>query len=74
MIVRFLRANEETQRESEPRDDAWKKKGGKANNNVPMTTNASAWLKLNAEKQHTQVIKDWATAAIGAPLHVVSTT
>jgi DNA invertase Pin-like site-specific DNA recombinase len=58
MVVRFMRANEESQRKSERLADAWKKKRDKANNNVPMTSMAPAWLKLSPDKQRYVVIKD----------------
>ena len=58
MIVRFMRANEESQRKSERLTDAWAKKRKFANNQVPMTSMAPAWLKLNADKKGYTVIKD----------------
>src|SRR5215475_7917666 len=58
MIVRFMRANEESQRKSERIADTWKKKRSGANNNVPMTSNAPAWLKLNPDKKSYSAIPD----------------
>jgi DNA invertase Pin-like site-specific DNA recombinase len=58
MIVRFMRANEESQRKSERIADTWKKKRVGANNNVPMTSNAPAWLKLNADKKSYSAVPD----------------
>lgn len=58
MIVRFMRANEESQRKSERLTDAWAKKKKSANNQVPMTAMCPAWLALNKDRKGYTVIKD----------------
>jgi DNA invertase Pin-like site-specific DNA recombinase len=58
MVVRFMRANEESQRKSERLAKAWENKRDKASNNVPIGKHCPAWLKLNADRLGYSVIKE----------------